>query len=259
MAYPPFDSGDSKLLRCQRRIEVTAKCAAQVCPLQPRRHSVGGLFVSVAAFLWEPPRPEGRVDLHNGRLALRDVPAVERPEVNRAFALAPEVEEPRQTGERRFGNRPLNVEQENRFRGGRPPFGQPEPTGVTHPFRALPDIAVSDEVDIGAGFVGRPVSPEVNQEGRPVAGEPVPFEIGQREREGVVNADQSRDVPVEFLMEPLSKTPPRPVTAWARRRLNLHRRAGAFSNIDPEPLATGVCGLRAGIVDTDVALELSQQ
>jgi hypothetical protein len=34
------------------------------------------------------------------------------------------------------------------------------------------------------------VSPEVNQEGRPVAGEPVPFEIGQCEREAVVDADE---------------------------------------------------------------------
>jgi hypothetical protein len=34
-------------------IEEALQSAVQVSPLQPRRHGVGSLLVSVAAFLWE--------------------------------------------------------------------------------------------------------------------------------------------------------------------------------------------------------------
>ena len=65
------------------------------------------------------------------------------------FALVPHIEEPRQTGKRRFGDRTLNVEEENGFRCRRPPFCQPEPSGFTHPLRAVSHVAVPDEVDVG--------------------------------------------------------------------------------------------------------------
>jgi hypothetical protein len=64
------------------------------------------------------------------------------------LAPVPQVEKPRQTGERRFGDRALNVEKENGFRGGRPLFGQAEPNGLTHPLGAMPN-AVPDEIDVG--------------------------------------------------------------------------------------------------------------
>jgi len=40
--------------------------------------------------------------------------------------------------------------------------------------------------------------------------------------------------------------------------MNLFRRARALGNVNPKSLATGVCGLRAGVVDADVAVELRQ-
>src|ERR1019366_4136283 len=97
------------------------------------------------------------------------------------LALVRKVKEPRQTCERRFGDRALHVEQESRFRSGRPPFCQTEPTAVTNPVQAVSSPAVPDEVDKVAGVVGRPVSPEIDQEGRPVAGEPVLLKVGKRE------------------------------------------------------------------------------
>ena len=86
----------------------------------------------------------------------------------------------------------------------------------------------------------------------------MPFEIGQRKRESVVDADERGDVPVEFPKEPFSKTAPRPVPARARRGLNLFRRADTLGSVNPESPATGVCGLRAGVVDADVADEVRQ-
>jgi hypothetical protein len=87
----------------------------------------------------------------------------------------------------------------------------------------------------------------------------MPVEIGHRERECVVDADEGGDVAVEFLTEPFGKTPPRPIPPWTGRRLNGFRSAGALGNIHTEPLATGVRPFRAGVVDADVALELRQQ
>jgi hypothetical protein len=89
--YPPFDSDDLSLFRRQSRIEIAIQRPAAVCPLQPRRYSVGGLLVSVSAFPWKPPCPQGRVHLRHDRLALRNLPAVERPEVKWALALVPQI------------------------------------------------------------------------------------------------------------------------------------------------------------------------
>jgi hypothetical protein len=94
---------------------------------------------------------------------------------------------------------------------------------------------------------------EIEQEVRPVAGEPVLLKVSEGEREGMVDADDGRDVPVEFLAEPFGETPPSPVTPWARWRLNLFRRAEGIGNVSPESLATGVCCFRTGVVDADVA------
>ena len=62
---PPLDGGNVTLLGCQRRILVGAKGAILVGTLQPSRHGEGSLFVTVPAFLREPPRPEPWVDLRD--------------------------------------------------------------------------------------------------------------------------------------------------------------------------------------------------
>jgi hypothetical protein len=96
---------------------------------------------------------------------------------------------------------------------------------------------------------------EINQKVFPVAGEPVLLKVGQRKREAVVDTDEGGGVPVEFLAEPFGKAASSPIPAWAGRRLNLYRLARGLSNVNPESLATGFCGLRAGITNADVALK----
>src|ERR1017187_9116842 len=176
--------------------------------------------------------------------------------MDRSLAPVSQVEEPWESGERRFGDRALNVEKENGFCGGRPPFGQAEPSVLAHPLRALSHVAVSDEVDIGMRFVGRPVLLKVEQEARPVPWEAVAVEILDGERESVVDTDDGRSLVTKLVAKPLGETSPRPVSPRAGRGLNLFRFATALGNVNSEPLATGVCGLRAGVVDTDVACEL---
>ena len=87
----------------------------------------------------------------------------------------------------------------------------------------MPDTAVPDEVYIGVRFVGRPVLLEIEQEVWPVWGKAMPVEVGDGEREAVVDADQGWDVRREFLAKPLGETPPRPVLPRTGRRQNLYR------------------------------------
>src|ERR1017187_8758922 len=176
--------------------------------------------------------------------------------MDRSLAPVSQVEEPWESGERRFGDRALNVEKENGFCGGRPPFGQAEPSVLAHPLRALSHVAVSDEVDIGMRFVGRPVLLKVEQEARPVPWEAVAVEILNGERESVVDTNDGRSLVTKLVAEPLGEAASSPVPSWTGRRLNLYRFAGALGSVNPESPATGVCGLRAGIVYTDVPCEL---
>jgi hypothetical protein len=104
-------------------------------------------------------------------------------------------------------------------------------------------------------FVGRPMLLEVEQEVRPVSWKAMPLEVGDGEREAVVDADDGRGVRREFLAKPLGETAPRPVPARAGRRLNLHRFARVLGLEHADALATGVSGHRAGVVDADVAAE----
>jgi len=55
--------------------------------------------------------------------------------------------------------------------------------------------------------------------------------------------------------EPFGETTASPIPAWAGRRLRLFRLGRALGNVHPDSLATGVCGLRPGVVDSDVTFE----
>jgi hypothetical protein len=79
---------------------------------------------------------------------------------------------------------------------------------------------------------------EVFEEVLPVARQLVLLEVRQREREGVVDADEGGDVPVEFFAELFSETTASPIPAWAGRRLNLFRRAGAPGHEHADALTT---------------------
>jgi hypothetical protein len=101
------------------------------------------------------------------------------------------------------------------------------------------------EVDIGVRFVRRPMPLKIEQEARPISWKAIFVEVLDGEREGVVDADEGRGVRREFLAKPLGETTASPVPAWAGRRLNLFRCAGALGSVNPEPFASGVGRLPA--------------
>src|ERR1019366_557509 len=61
------------------------------------RRRAGGMFIPISVISWETPCPQRRVDLGHDRLALRNLPSVERPEVDWLLAPVSQVEEPRPT------------------------------------------------------------------------------------------------------------------------------------------------------------------
>ena len=203
---PSLNVGNAALLRRQARIEKSAQRAVTVGALQPCCGGVRSLLIPVPAIPREPPHPQCRVDLRYDRFALGSVPSVKRPEVDWAFAVLPQVKEPRLTGMCRSGDLPLNAETEDRSGGRRPLFGDAEPASLTCALQAAPRGAVSKEAHVRVPGVGRPVVVEVFEEALPIAGESVFLEIGQRERERVVDADDGREVAVEFFAEPFGQT-----------------------------------------------------
>jgi hypothetical protein len=56
--------------------------------------------------------------------------------------------------------------------------------------------------------------------------------------------------------QPVATTPPQRRQLARPRHDHSSGSAGALGNVNPESLATGVCGLSAGIVDADVTYEL---
>ena len=144
--------------------------ARPVSSLEPSRCGVGGLLIPVAAILWETPHPERRVDFGNHRFALRNLPSVERPEVNRSPALLPEVQEPGETSMRRGCHLSLHSETKDGLGGGSPLLGDPEPASLPGSLPSLPCLDIANKTHVRVPRVGWPVMPEVFEEALPVAG-----------------------------------------------------------------------------------------
>src|ERR1035438_2644461 len=90
-----------------------------------------------------------------------------------------------------------------------------------------------------------------------VLNEAVPsFDKNGTRRHFITVSSRSRNVPRSLAYKKRNssrESTPRPVSAWTWRGLNLHWFAGAFGDVNPESLATGVCGLCAGIINPDVS------
>jgi hypothetical protein len=84
------------------------------------------------------------------------------------------------------------------------------------------------------------VAVEIVEEVPPVGRQQVNLEVAQREREGVVDADQRRRILGEPFHQPFGDAPARPVFVQARRRLDFHRARIAFGQIDAQALKAGV-------------------
>lgn len=62
--------------------------------------------------------------------------------------------------------------------------------------------ALAHEIDIGVIVVGRPMTLEIIEKGRPIGLEAMRLEIAQRKRKAMIDADQGRRVLGEPLHQP---------------------------------------------------------
>src|SRR5436190_15001874 len=96
---PSFDSSQRCFTGIERWVQESFERSVIVRTLQPSRDSISCLLVSIPVFvIRKAPHPKRRVDLHNGGFSARNIPALERPEVNSISAMSTKVEKPRQTG-----------------------------------------------------------------------------------------------------------------------------------------------------------------
>jgi hypothetical protein len=103
--------------------------------------------------------------------------------------------------------------------------------------------------------VGRPVALEIIEKRWPVERQSMLFEVFQRERKAVVDADERRWLFTKSLDQPLSDTSPRPILPRAGRRndfLRVGRMVGCVNAQAPKARPGRLC---ARIVDADVAFE----
>jgi hypothetical protein len=95
---PAFNFGDISFVLGQAGGEGTFETATQVIPAKPFRNGVGVLLMGVAPIAWEAVTPQRRINLNDRRFAWRDLPAIERPEMNPISKAPTEKAQPRNAG-----------------------------------------------------------------------------------------------------------------------------------------------------------------
>jgi hypothetical protein len=82
---------------------------------------------------------------------------------------------------------------------------------------------VTNEVNVGMTFVGRPVTSEVFEKGGPVGQKPMDVEVLLRKGERMVDPNESRLPLGDAFNQPSSDAASRPVLPGARRRSEFDR------------------------------------
>jgi hypothetical protein len=91
-------------------------------------------------------------------------------------------------------NGTLHVKVKDRFCPPRTLLGEAPPAAIAGTRCAGADEAVADEIHVDTVSVGRPMALKVLKERGPIGRQLVDFEIAQREREGMIDANQGRNV-----------------------------------------------------------------
>ncbi len=212
--YPALDPCNSLLRSAERRLEERCECAIVVRTCEPGRNAVGIVLVLCSILALKAASPERRVDFGNNRASRRYVPAVEGPEVNSPPESLADQALPGKSRMRRLRDRTLHVKVKDRFRPPSALLGEAPPAAVSRACRAVAGKAIADEIHVDVVAVGRPVALKVLEKRRPVMRQLVDLEIAQWEGEGMIDADQGRNVLSQSVDEPFRDAAPGPVLSW---------------------------------------------
>jgi len=97
--------------------------------------------------------PQGGIDLRHNRSPRRDLPAIERPEMDPAGSSLSKMAQPRNSGVGRLRHRALHVEMEDRF-CSRADFCQAPPTWVARTSHGAAADAIPHKIDVDVVLVG---------------------------------------------------------------------------------------------------------
>ena len=176
--------------------------------------------------------------------------------MNPGAKLLAQVTQPRQAGVRGLGHTTRHVEVEDRLCRAAAQLCQPAPARITGARSPIATQPIADEIDIRVIAVGRPMALEVVEKRGPVGWNQVDFEVAQRKRKRMVDADKrGRTVP-KFGNEPFGEAAARPVLPRTGRRLDFRRRLRGSRRVKTQALQATRGRFRAGVVDAKVAVEL---
>ncbi len=116
--------------------------------------------------------------------------------------------------------------------------------------------SISDELDIQASVIGRPVVLEIVEERRPVGWDAMDFEVAKRKRKRMVDADERGWAVSKFGNEPPAESAARPVLARAGRRRNFFGSLRPRRRVNAQSFQAAGGSLCAEVVDAEVAFEM---
>jgi hypothetical protein len=91
LQHPSFDLSCLKLGWCQGGFEEFREASIEIGGAHPSGDRIGVVLVGVTSLDLEASAPQPRINLPHHRLSTRNVPAVERPEMDPAAQLLAEV------------------------------------------------------------------------------------------------------------------------------------------------------------------------
>lgn len=112
--------------------------------------------MGVAAIARDAVAPQRRIDLDDRRFARRHLPAIEWPEMSSISGSQSDKAQPRDSRVCRFGDGARHVKMKYRLRTS-PYFCDPSPERITTAGHTVSALALSNEIDVGAVLICRPM------------------------------------------------------------------------------------------------------
>src|SRR5574337_21828 len=259
---PALQLGCLALRRRKWRVQVMSEGVATNCLFQPSCNCIGILLVGCSIPPGVAVPKNGWIDLGNDGFLVRNLPAVEGPDVDAVTQLRPEKPQPGNAGMGGLGHRALNVELKDTLGRRGPAFAKPKLRRIADALPlgsrgTVPPVPFANEIHVAIRLMCRPVPAEVLKERRP-ASQAIPTEVGLRQREAVVNAYQKAVASTDAVGQHVGDIPASPVlesTAHGRRIANRHGDLLVRRREDLQALERTVGGLRARVVDSNEVVE----
>ena len=180
---PSLNRSDAALFFFEVWLEEGPERSVQIGSPQRFGNAEGIVLMRIAVLLWKVFIPQGWVYLSDNGFPDGNTPTVKGPEVYSISSVSADITKPRNPGVCGFGYGPCNIEVKNRL-GFAANFGESSPTRVAGSW-----ILLAAEIDVVVRMICGPVFLKIIQECRPIVRQVMQFEILNRKREAMIDAD----------------------------------------------------------------------